>query len=262
MRMNKVVKHCMMMAVAAIVFVVYPSSSYGQDDCSGFAYCNPTTGYEISSQVVLAEPSGALAVGQSAMPGNTSQQSTAVGNTALNSNTTGEHNTAVGYSALESNTVGVENVAVGQNALVHNTTTDSNTAVGYGALFSNAGGDNTAVGDQALSLSTGSSNTAVGWHTCANVTTASNVICIGPSVAGTNVSGTTYVAGIYNIRIPGRNNPLVCIDKAGQLGTKGCSRYGQPSGQQEAINQQLQQVIADLQQRLSRLESIIQNHAK
>jgi hypothetical protein len=58
----------------------------------------------------------------------------AVGDTALDSNTTGSNNVAVGYNALTSNTDGFQNVAVGSQALDANTSGDYNVAVGYDSL--------------------------------------------------------------------------------------------------------------------------------
>ncbi len=59
---------------------------------------------------------------------------TAVGESALNSNTTGYGNTAVGESALYLNTTGNYNTANGNGALGNNVTGYSNTANGGGAL--------------------------------------------------------------------------------------------------------------------------------
>ena len=86
-----------------------------------------------------------------------------VGNTALDSLTTGVQNTSVGQASLTSNTTGSNNSAVGHRALNANTTADSNTAVGRDALFTNTtGGENTAVGAFALDTSNSTGNTAVG----------------------------------------------------------------------------------------------------
>jgi hypothetical protein len=263
MKMNKLVSLCMMVAVVIIAFGVCASSSYGQaGDCSTFAYCNPTTGYEINSVIVIDEPNNDttnLAVGAGTLVGNTSSFDTAVGNLALENNTTGEFNTATGQSALQFNTTGPHNTADGSVALVNTTTGGDNTASGYSALFSNTtGSGNTASGYRALTLSTGGNNSALGYQACLNVTTAKNVICIGSGVAGANASNSTYIAGIFGRPTTGANNPEVCVDKFGKLGTTGC----RAPVQQEVINQQQQiqtqgQQIADLQQRLSQLESLI-----
>ncbi|MEC8692643.1 MAG: hypothetical protein VXX46_02605, partial [Bacteroidota bacterium] len=70
---------------------------------------------------------------------------TAMGDSALYSNTTGKDNTATGYRALNSNTTGSYNTANGNGALKRNTTGYYNTANGSGALQSNTtGNQNTA----------------------------------------------------------------------------------------------------------------------
>jgi len=221
----------MMVATGVILFLACTGTTFAQTDCG--------TSCEITGLPVLYLPSGQGA------------NTLAVGYGALTSNTSGIDNTATGASALQANTSGPHNTADGEVALVSNTTGGDNTAVGTGSLFFN---------------STGSGNSALGYAACQKVTTANGVVCIGPNVAGANVSNTTYVSGIFNTRIPGRNNPLVCIDKAGQLGTKGCARTGQPSGQQAMINDELQQLmrtqarqISDLQQQLSQLRSLLAN---
>ena len=60
-----------------------------------------------------------------------------VGNTALDSLTTGGDNTAVGQGALTANTTGIDNTAVVSGALDVNTTGHSNTAVVHDSLDSN-----------------------------------------------------------------------------------------------------------------------------
>ena len=89
---------------------------------------------------------------------------TALGASALVSNTTGSYNTAVGYSALDSNTIGSHNTASGTSALASNTTGTLNTAIGVNALYSSTtASNNVAVGTGALLLtSTGGENVAVG----------------------------------------------------------------------------------------------------
>ncbi|MCP3999390.1 MAG: hypothetical protein GY727_00550, partial [Gammaproteobacteria bacterium] len=106
------------------------------------------------------------AVGDSALFSNTTGYgNSANGYRALYSNTTGFGNTANGYQALFSNTSGYRNSAIGYHALTSNTTGDLNTANGYRALYSNTtGGNNTANGYKALYYNTiGIFNTANGY---------------------------------------------------------------------------------------------------
>jgi hypothetical protein len=269
--MNHFFKPFLMAALAAILFVVCPATSYGQVSCD--FYCTLQDVNNNQYPVLYFAPEGTtttLGVGYLALGGgptgtNTSSYGTGIGYEALYSNTSGEFNTAVGASALQSNTTGPHNTAIGTDAAVFTTTGGDNDAMGYGALYANTtGAGNTAIGFSSLTASNSSGNTAVGSNTCGKVTSASNVICIGSGVAAANTSNTTWVAGIYNTTLPGKNNPLVCVDKLGQLGTKGCATKGHPSEQQEEINRKQQEMIdaqahqiADLQGRLSRLESLI-----
>jgi hypothetical protein len=180
------------------------------------------------------------AVGAAALLNNTSGlQNTAVGAFALRDNM-GSSNTATGLLALGNNTTGGQNTANGVRALLHNTGGTDNTATGVDALNSNADGPgNTADGFQALFFSTGSFNTAVGRGALGNnttggsnvalgagagdgVTTADNVICIGASVVGADVSNSCYIGGIFNQTSSGGST--VFINSAGKLGTSTSSR--------------------------------------
>jgi hypothetical protein len=149
----------------------------------------------------------------------------AVGDTALDSNTTGSNNTAAGYNALTGNTDGIQNVAVGSQALDANTSGDYNVAVGYDALSAattvnyntgigyralNAtvtGAGNTAVGSDALLLTTGSNNTAVGYAAGNSLTTGSNNTVIGydADVSSATVSNEVTIgnSSITSLRVPG-----------------------------------------------------------
>jgi hypothetical protein len=111
---------------------------------------------------------------------------TATGAFALHSNTDGSFNAADGFDALDANTTGSSNTASGSYALLKNTTGDSNTACGRYALSSNTiGGRNTAIGISALVRnSTGFNNIAVGSEAGVNLTTGNANIDIGnPGVA-------------------------------------------------------------------------------
>jgi trimeric autotransporter adhesin len=172
------------------------------------------------------------AVGDRALFQNTGFANTATGARALLNNGVGDSNTAIGTDALEANTSGAGNTAIGSVALLFNSTGDNNTAIGNFALFSNTTSpNNTAVGASALIASTGSSNTAngslalennttgnantaIGFAALAlnttgsgnialgpnsgfNVTTASNVICIGDAVPGANIDDSCFIGNIF-----------------------------------------------------------------
>ena len=143
------------------------------------------------------------AVGESALTSNTSgDRNVAFGANPLQNNTEGLNNTALGYNSLPNNTTGDDNVAIGRDAMEDNTTGQSNTAVGQGALDKNTtgdvsvavgvnalgknttGGNNTAIGAVALFESTdGTENVAVGYRALQNVTTGSGNTAINPMTA-------------------------------------------------------------------------------
>jgi hypothetical protein len=149
-------------------------------------------------------------------------QNTATGVGALLSNTTGFQNTAIGAFALLSNTDGALNTAVGSEALQNNTIGVENTAIGYHALQSNTTGvDNTAIGNAALFYNTtGFGNIALGFSACTQVSTASNVICIGAN--GNNVDNSCYIGNIFGAT--SSNGVGVFVNSNGRLGTTTSSR--------------------------------------
>jgi hypothetical protein len=142
---------------------------------------------------------------------------TAIGVQALFSNNTGDANTANGFFALLSNTTGQNNTADGVDALVNNTEGNGNTGIGFEVLDANiTGSDNTAIGLLALSHNPeGSDNIALGVSAGDQVTTASNVICIG--AVGANVDNGCYIGNIFGGTVSG--GATVIIDNNGHLGT-------------------------------------------
>ena len=124
---------------------------------------------------------------------------TAVGAAALDLNTA-DSNTATGAFALFTNTAGVANTASGASALFSNTGGQGNTATGVEALSSNTTANfNTANGNSALSSNTtGGSNTAIGSTALANSTTGSGNIGLGNN-AGANVITATDVTCIGSV---------------------------------------------------------------
>jgi Chaperone of endosialidase len=161
------------------------------------------------------------AIGAGTLVANTANENTALGAGALLSNTTGLQNTASGTFALFSNAEGNANTAIGTHALISNTTGFENTAVGRDALSGNTGGvGNTAVGVSALGSANGSTSTAIGFLAGLNVTTASNVICIG--ALGQNVSNSCYIGQIFGVTSSG--GTAVFINSDGKLGTATSSR--------------------------------------
>ena len=137
---------------------------------------------------------------------------TAVGASALATNTTGPKNTAVGYQAGYSNSTGMEttfvgwnagyastanyNTAFGSNALASNTSGTPNTVVGAGAANANTtGSSNTIMGFQSYQANTtGGQNTAFGDNALRSNTTASNNSALGFYALYSNTTGAYNVA--------------------------------------------------------------------
>jgi trimeric autotransporter adhesin len=174
------------------------------------------------------------AIGDSALSSNTGGSfNTAIGALALRENTGGSSNTAIGNGALISNTDGGDNTATGEAALINNTTGSSNTANGFAALNLNSiGFNNTAIGTAALGSTTGNNNIGVGAGAGGNLTNGNNNIYIGSPAGNTGgvaaESGTirigtkdthrnTLIAGISGATVP--NGVAVIIDGKGHLGT-------------------------------------------
>jgi hypothetical protein len=136
------------------------------------------------------------AVGASALSSNsTGAFNSAFGVSALAATTTNS-NTAFGYLAAAATTTGTGVVAVGRLALNSNTTGNYHTAVGEAALYSNTTGtQNTAVGDTALySNTTGNYNTGIGMYALQANTTASNNTAVGYQAGYSNTTGDRSVA--------------------------------------------------------------------
>ena len=112
---------------------------------SGWSHLMFKTGDTIVGRLYLDEnnlylsnnnnPSGTqnTSVGVDALSKNTGNSNTAIGNKALEANTSGESNISVGVASLLSNTTGSGNVAIGNNTLQHNTIGGDNIALGTNA---------------------------------------------------------------------------------------------------------------------------------
>src|SRR5262249_22372848 len=114
---------------------------------------------------------------------------TAVGAATLVLNTA-DQNTATGAAALLLNSMGTQNTADGALALLHNDTGSFNTATGDAALYNNTTGlANTATGATALSgNATGTSNTAVGDSALLNNTTGNENTATGTGALAGNTT--------------------------------------------------------------------------
>lgn len=116
---------------------------------------------------------------------------TAVGASALSTNSTGSASVAIGYQALATTSAGVGLTGVGYQALNANTG-DYNTAIGWSALLTNSTGvRNTAVGVEPLKVNTtGSYNTAIGMDALVSNTTASYNTATGYQAGYSNLLGS------------------------------------------------------------------------
>ena len=128
---------------------------------------------------------------------------TAEGQNALFSLTTGSANTAVGWFSLFSDAAGAFNTATGAGTLLFNTA-DNNTALGTAALlFNTTGHSNTAVGTAALLNNiAGIENVAVGFEALQSNTTIGGSSGIDNIAVGTRAlqNNTT---GAFNTAIGG-----------------------------------------------------------
>jgi hypothetical protein len=151
---------------------------------------NPSTG-NLTSTVLTSTNDASISGLTVGKGGGSVASNTAVGASALATNTSGSINTAIGYQAGFANTTG-EITAVGVQALYANTTGTQNTAVGVGALYPNTtGGYNSALGRDALGANTtGSSNVAIGQRALQSNTTASNNTAVGYQAGYSNTTGT------------------------------------------------------------------------
>ena len=157
-------------------------------------YPNFTTAEGQNALLSLTTGVGNTAVGWSSLSSNAEGNfNTATGAGALLFNTADE-NTAVGAAALLFNTTGFGNIAVGSSALLNNTTGRLNTAIGQRALNENTEGfGNTAIGDRVFrSNTTGNENTALGRVALSNNTSGDNNVALGVN-AGSNVTTASNV---------------------------------------------------------------------
>ena len=148
---------------------------------------------------------------------------TAAGQKALFSLTTGQGNTAVGWFTLESLTTGSFNTATGAGSLLFNTA-DQNTATGAGALLSNTtGAQSTANGAFALFSNTeGNVNTAIGDQALFNNTTGFANTANGEGALFSNTEGSSNTANGVNALVSnttGGNNTALGFGAGNSVST-------------------------------------------
>ena len=165
-----------------------------------------TTGISVQG-LTVGRGAGAVstntAVGASALESNTTGSSnSSIGRRTLINNSTGSSNTALGNDGLYANTTGSFNVALGQSALFSNTTASYNTAVGYRAAYSNTVASITAVGTQALEANTsGVRNAAFGFQALSLNTTGTDNFAAGSPDSGGWATLNVNTTGSYNTAV-------------------------------------------------------------
>jgi hypothetical protein len=140
------------------------------------------------------------AVGASALASNSGDTScTALGFYALNANTSGSYNVALGRNTLIANTTGSNNIAIGLQALAANTTASDNTAVGHQAAYSNTTGTPiNAFGKWALyANTTGANNAAFGFNSLGSNTTGGSNVGLGTYALYSNTTASNNTAVGY-----------------------------------------------------------------
>jgi len=169
---------------------------------------------------------------------------TAIGSSALLSNTTGNNNTASGIGALQDNTIGNRNTSNGDAALLNNTTGNFNTAIGSEALLLNT---------------TGNSNTALGSSAGSDINGSGNV-CIGEGVNGeAGVDDSTYIRNVHTTEQgPADGVAFVTVRLSdGRLGHQPTVMRSASSELQETV-EELQATVAQLTQQLKEQAAQIQ----
>jgi hypothetical protein len=158
---------------------------------------------------------------------------TATGAGTLLFNTAGS-NTAFGAAALLFNTTGEDNTAVGTAALLNNANGIVNTAVGSGALRNNTDGNfNTAVGQQALSANiSGQENTAIGFAALANHPTGNFNTAVGTSALLNTTAGQNTAIGAHALQTNDTGNSNTAVGNGALVSSTGSGNIalGQNAG--------------------------------
>jgi hypothetical protein len=147
---------------------------------------------------------------------------------------TADSNTAFGAAALLFNTAGDDNTAIGTAALLNNTTGIVNTAVGSAALGNNMDGHfNTAVGQQALFANiSGQENTAVGFVALANHPTGNFNTAVGTSALLNTTAAQNTAVGAHALQTNDTGNSNTAVGNGALVSSTGSGNIalGQNAG--------------------------------
>jgi len=165
-----------------------------------------------------------VAMGNQALNANTTgANNVAIGSQSLLTSSTAINNVAIGGNTLRLTTIGQDNIAIGYNALAINVGGNANTAIGSGALIANTSGiRNTGIGQGALvANSSGSNNVGIGRDSGVAITTGGDNVCIGNTSAATLTTGSnnTIIGRSANVAAAANTNSIVIGQGATGLGT-------------------------------------------
>jgi hypothetical protein len=174
------------------------------------------TNFAVGEGALNSNTTGALdlAIGSSALYSNTSGSSNiALGYQSMLSNTTGSYNIAFGHRSMYLSGSSRFNIAIGASALYSGSAGDYNLGIGYKALANNIFGDNNiGIGYLALEkLATGGGNIAIGYLSQNNGFSNSNNISLGSSALYTASANSNNIAIGYRALMKNTANQNIGI---------------------------------------------------
>lgn len=164
---------------------------YGVRVGRGAGAVSTNTAVGASALVTNSTGANSTAIGQAAGYLATGNQNTFLGSYSGQNVTSGSDNTLIGYRTIaENNSTASYNTGVGSQALRYNTTGADNVAVGYQALGSNTTANgNVAIGSGALSaVTTSNNNIGIGRTTGNNITTGTGNVLVGEGAVTANAT--------------------------------------------------------------------------
>jgi len=175
-----------------------------------------------SNELILAKANGKIFIDsiQVGAGSGRNYNNIAIGDSALQRNTTGTGNVAIGDSALQLNTTGFDNTAIGNKAGRAITSNGGNTFVGSNAGLAVNSVGNTAVGNEALKAAAGNFNTALGFYAL-RANSGANNIAVGVNSLVANTSGSANIAIGYNAAAANLTGGSIVVigDQAVKYGT-------------------------------------------